>query len=112
MPAAAGQSACSKGGTSGISAFAVRTARGLRFLERRVPHAGVERCHGAWQSAEVAVETPAIEDLRNQAAVGQRGRVAEAVGGGRQVREFALELLQPVAHPVAVPGGLGFLVEL
>ena len=43
-------------------------------------HAGVEGGHGARQAAEVAVEAPAVEDLRHQAAVGQRRRVAVAVG--------------------------------
>jgi hypothetical protein len=57
----------------------VRAVGGLRLLEGRMPHAGLERRHGARQPAEVDVEALAVEDLRHQAAVGQRRRVAVAV---------------------------------
>ena len=71
-PGGAGQSGISQSG------FKIRAARRLRLLKRRQGHACFVRGHGARQAVKTHLEALRVENLRHQAAVGQRRRVAMA----------------------------------
>ena len=80
-------------------------ARGRQLAAGRVD---AHRGHGG----QVALQATRVGHLRHQADIGDGGRVAVAIaaGGGRG-RQLRLEGLQPLVHPMAVPGVLGVFVH-
>src|SRR5258706_3170458 len=85
--------------------FGVGLLRGLRAIERFELHAGIERAHHRRIRLQVAVVALRVEDLGNEAAIGQRRRIAVAVAAGALgLRELGFELGEPIRDPVPVPG--------
>ena len=67
-------------------------------------HAGIEGRHGQGQAIKADLKPFAIENLGDQAAIGQGGRVAKTIGRLGALGQLAFKRLQSVSHPVAVPG--------
>ena len=73
-------------------------------VERFELHAFVENAHDRREGRGVALEALGVEDLRHQAAIGHRRRIAVAKPpGAGKVREACFHLGEPVRDPVAVP---------
>jgi hypothetical protein len=75
----------------------------LGFLEGVQFHAGIEGRHGQRQTIEAHLKPFAVEDLGDQAAIGQGGRIAKTIGRLRALSQLALKGLQSISHPMAVP---------
>ena len=87
--------------------FGVRLHRRGRVAKSWQRFAGGDDAPDGRQRGERAVEAAGIEDLRHQAAIGQRRRIAVAEGaGGRMSVEQLLDSQQARVHPVAIPGVL------
>ena len=88
------------------AACPARRHRGRQLAAGRVD--AHDRGHGG----QVALQATRVGHLRHQADIGDGGRVAVAIaaGGGRG-RQLRLEGLQPLVHPMAVPGVLGVFVH-
>jgi hypothetical protein len=75
----------------------------LGFLEGVQFHAGIEGRHGQGQAIKADLKPFAVEDLGDQAAIGQGGRIAKTIGRLGALGQLAFKGLQPISHPVAIP---------
>lgn len=85
-----------------VGSAGVRLGAGCRVPEGASRHAALVDRHQRWKGRGIALESQSVEDLRHQAAVGERRLVTDTEGVGR-ISNALLDSCKSHFDPVLVP---------